>query len=53
MSEKMQQTLGATGLTVAVSATGLLAGFYDAYECSVMIALGKFDDKTIPALSPH
>lgn len=46
MSEKMQQTMGATGLTVAVLATGLLAGFYYAYACSVMIALGKFDDKT-------
>lgn len=46
MNDKLQQTLGATSLAAAAVATGLSAGLYYAYACSVMIALGKFDDKT-------
>ncbi|QVI23781.1 DUF1772 domain-containing protein [Nocardia tengchongensis] len=33
-------------LIIAAVTTGLLAGVFYAYACSVMIGLGKFDDKT-------
>ncbi|GAB3208703.1 DUF1772 domain-containing protein [Nocardia tengchongensis] len=39
-------TLGAVSLIIATVTTGLLAGVFYAYACSVMIGLGKFDDKT-------
>lgn len=38
--------LGVISLIIATVTTGLLAGVFYAYACSVMIALGKFDDKT-------
>lgn len=46
MTDKLQNTLGATSLVGAALTTGLLAGVFYAYASSVMLALGKFDDKT-------
>lgn len=39
-------TFGVISLIAATVTTGLLAGVFYAYACSVMIGLGKFDDKT-------
>ncbi|WP_228566194.1 DUF1772 domain-containing protein [Nocardia sp. SYP-A9097] len=40
------QVSAVVSLIVAMVTTGLLAGVFYAYACSVMIGLGKFDDKT-------
>ncbi|MFG1792686.1 DUF1772 domain-containing protein [Nocardia sp. NPDC049149] len=46
MSDRAQSLPGVTALILALITTGLLAGLFYAYSVSVMIALGKFDDKT-------
>ncbi|WP_280453620.1 DUF1772 domain-containing protein [Nocardia brasiliensis] len=46
MDHKSPSLPGAIALVFALIATGLLAGVYYGYATSVMIALGKFDDKT-------
>ncbi|QIS13065.1 DUF1772 domain-containing protein [Nocardia arthritidis] len=43
---KTSNPIGLTVLILALISTGLLAGTYYAYATSVMLALGKFDDKT-------